>query len=251
MNECKNNTCSNYKNGLDWDKRVVIITKVIEFQQVTKVFSQGKKETRALDGLSLKIARGEFVAIMGPSGSGKSTLLHLAGALDLPSSGKVFINGKATSEISDGDRTLVRRRKIGFVFQFFNLIPTLTVEENIGLAALLDGTSFSEIRSKVAKLLDIVGLAGRANHLPEELSGGEMQRTAIARALVTDPEIILADEPTGNLDSVNGDQVMDLIKRVSLQDSKTVVIVTHDPRVARFAGRTVTLRDGKVDESSV
>lgn len=223
---------------------------MIEFIEVAKVYTQGKKEVRALNGVSVGIARGEFIAIMGPSGSGKSTLLHLAGALDLPTSGKVVVGGAATSDLSDADRTLLRRRRIGFVFQFFNLIPTLTVEENVALPILLDGVRISEARAKVAALLERVGLAGRTTHLPDELSGGEMQRVAVARALVTEPEILLADEPTGNLDSATGAGILELIRDVAKENSKTVIVVTHDPKVAGYAKRLVRLRDGKLDESS-
>ena len=195
----------------------------------------------------MKIEKGEFVAIMGPSGSGKSTLLHLAGALDLPSSGRVLVDGKSTAEISDSERTLLRRRKLGFVFQFFNLLPTLTVEENVGLPLLLDGERISNLRGRVGKLLDRVGLGGRAAHLPDELSGGEMQRAAVARALVTDPTIVLGDEPTGNLDSATGTSIMDLVRSVAKENGKTVVIVTHDSKIAEYADRLVCLRDGRLD----
>jgi putative ABC transport system ATP-binding protein len=179
---------------------------------------------------------------MGPSGSGKSTFLHLAGALDLPSSGAVLIKDTDTSAMSDTERTLLRRRRLGFIFQFFNLIPTLTVHENVGLPLLLDGDKISSVREKVSGLLERVGLGARQVHLPEELSGGEMQRVAIARSLVHDPEILLADEPTGNLDSATGTEIMELLQGVASESNKTIVMVTHDARVAGYADRTLHLR---------
>ncbi len=201
----------------------------------------------ALDGLDLDIAAGEFVSVMGPSGSGKSTLLHLAGGMDLPSAGRVCVAGEATSSMSDRELTLLRRRKIGFVFQFFNLMPTLTVEENVALPLLLDGRRLPAVRGRVRELLERVGLGSRIGHTPEELSGGEMQRAAIARALVTDPPILLADEPTGNLDSATGREILGLLRSVHESErDRTIVMVTHDPAAAAFAGRQIVLRDGKV-----
>ena len=205
---------------------------------------------RPVDGFSTTVAEGEFVAVMGPSGSGKSTFLHLAGALDLPTSGTVRVKDVDTSAMSDTQRTLLRRRKLGFVFQFFNLIPTLTVHENVGLPLLLEGEKISSVRAKVDGLLERVGLGQRQVHLPEELSGGEMQRVAIARSLVHDPELILADEPTGNLDSATGTEIMELLQEVASENGKTIVMVTHDARVAEYANRTLHLRDGKLDESA-
>ncbi len=228
-----------------------LVLAMIEFDNVAKTYVQGKREVRALDGVTLAIDRGEFVAIMGPSGSGKSTLLHLAGALDLPSAGHVRVEGRATSAQSESERTLLRRRRIGFVFQFFNLVPTLTVEENVGLPLLLDGAPSSEVRSKVGALLERVGLRDRASHMPDELSGGEMQRAAISRALVTDPPIVLGDEPTGNLDSATGLSIMELLASVAEERKKTIVIVTHDPKIAAFAGRVVRVRDGKLDDNGL
>ncbi len=223
---------------------------MIEFRDVAKVYLQGKREVRALNGLSAAVEKGEFIAVMGPSGSGKSTFLHLAGALDLPTSGTVRVNDVETSAMSDTQRTLLRRRRLGFVFQFFNLIPTLTVHENVGLPLLLEGEKIREVRAKVEGLLERVGLGQRQVHLPEELSGGEMQRVAIARSLVHDPELLLADEPTGNLDSATGTEIMELLRAVASEDGKTVVMVTHDARVAGYAGRTIHLRDGNLDESA-
>jgi len=221
---------------------------MIRMDRVTKVYDTGRKRTVALDGLDLHIERGEFVAVMGPSGSGKSTLLHLAGALDLPTSGSVHIEDRNTSEISDDDRSRIRRSTLGFVFQFFNLLPTLTLEQNVALPELLDGKSLSEVRPRVADLLDRIGLRQRLTALPDELSGGEMQRVAIARALVRNPPVLLADEPTGNLDSATGHAIMSFISEVTKAEGKTVVMVTHDAVVASFAQRIVRLRDGRIEE---
>jgi len=220
---------------------------VIEFRNVRKVYPQGKREIAALDGVSLRIERGGFTCLMGPSGSGKSTFLHLAGGLDLPTSGEVLIEGKATSSWDDDALTLLRRRRLGFVFQFFNLIPSLTVAENVALPLLLEGARPSDVEDRIVPLLERVGLADRRGHAPDELSGGEMQRVAVARALVADPAIVLADEPTGNLDSGTGRGILELLRNVAREDGRTVVVVTHDPAAARFSDRVVTLRDGRVE----
>ncbi len=220
---------------------------MIEFHQVCKTYVQGRREVRALRGVSLRIDRGEFLAVMGPSGSGKSTLLHLAGALDLPTSGRIDIEGRSTADLTDGERTLFRRRRIGFVFQFFNLIPTFTVLENVSLPLLLDGARMAEVSERASGLLERVGLSGRSSHLPDELSGGEMQRVAIARALAGSPEILLGDEPTGNLDSATGAGIMALLQEVAAEGKMTVVIVTHDPKVAEHARRRITVRDGQLE----
>jgi len=220
---------------------------VIEFRNVRKIYPQGKREIAALDGVSLRIERGGFTCLMGPSGSGKSTFLHLAGGLDLPSSGEVLIEGKATSSWDDDALTLLRRRRLGFVFQFFNLIPSLTVAENVALPLLLGGARPSDVEDRIVPLLERVGLADRRSHAPDELSGGEMQRVAVARALVADPAIVLADEPTGNLDSGTGRGILELLRNVAREDGRTVVVVTHDPAAARFSDRVVTLRDGRVE----
>ena len=220
---------------------------MIEFRNVRKVYPQGKREIAALDGVSLRIERGGFTCLMGPSGSGKSTFLHLAGGLDLPTSGEVLIEGKATSSWDDDALTLLRRRRLGFVFQFFNLIPSLTVAENVALPLLLEGARPSDVEDRIVPLLERVGLADRRGHAPDELSGGEMQRVAVARALVADPAIVLADEPTGNLDSGTGRGILELLRNVAREDGRTVVVVTHDPAAARFSDRVVTLRDGRVE----
>ncbi|MBI2924032.1 MAG: ABC transporter ATP-binding protein [Planctomycetes bacterium] len=220
---------------------------MIRFDNVRKVYPQGTREVAALDGLTMEVGKGEFLAVMGPSGSGKSTFLHLSGGLDLPTSGSVSIEGSATSTLTDDALTLLRRRRIGFVFQFFNLIPTLRVIENVSLPLLLDGKRQGDARPRAEALLDRLGLGHRKEHFPDELSGGEMQRTAVARALVIDPAIVLADEPTGNLDSATGRGILELLKEVAEKEGRTVVMVTHDPAAAAWGTRTVRLRDGKLD----
>ncbi|HKS17161.1 MAG TPA: ABC transporter ATP-binding protein [Planctomycetota bacterium] len=220
---------------------------MIEFRDVRKTYLQGTREIAALDGVTLRIARGGFTCLMGPSGSGKSTFLHLAGGLDLPTSGDVLLEGQSTRSRDDDALSLLRRRRLGFVFQFFNLIPSLSVAENVALPLLLEGVRQAEVDRRVAPLLERVGLAGRSGHAPAELSGGEMQRTAIARALVADPAIVLADEPTGNLDRATGRGILELLHAVSKDDGRTVVVVTHDPSSAEFADRVIGLRDGRVE----
>ncbi len=215
---------------------------MIEFRNVRKIYSQGARQVVALEDLSLTIATGEFVAVTGPSGSGKSTLLHLAGGLDVPTWGQVLVEGQETAALDDEALTLLRRRRIGFIFQFFILIPTLTILENAALPALLSGGRFADARPAAEALLDRVGLGQRKTHLPEELSGGEMQRVAIARALINAPAILLADEPTGNLDSVTGREILRLLQE--LRQDRTIVIVSHDPQVTAVADRAIALKDG-------
>ena len=219
---------------------------MISVRDLHKVFRQGETEVRALAGVSLDIAAGEFVSIMGPSGSGKSTLLHLMGGLDVPTAGEIVIEGTLISRMSDDEITIFRRRKIGFVFQFFNLLPTYSAEENVALPLLLDRRRPRDVRDRVQAALDLVGLGHRRRHRPDELSGGEMQRVAIARALVIDPALVLADEPTGNLDTRTGEQILALIGDANRARGCTVVLVTHDTRAAGFAARTITLEDGRV-----
>jgi putative ABC transport system ATP-binding protein len=217
---------------------------MLALQDVTKVYPQGMRTVHALRGVSLSIGAGEFVSIMGPSGSGKSTLLHLLGALDVPTSGSIHFAGCDLTVLSERRRALLRRRSIGFVFQSFNLLPTLTAAENVALPLLLAGVGPSRWRALGA--LDRMGLLARADHYPEQMSGGEMQRVAIARALVTDPELILCDEPTGNLDSATARKVLLLLR--SLTDGRrTVVLVTHDCQAAAHGDRTIHLRDGRLD----
>ncbi len=219
---------------------------MISVRDVHKVFRQGEAEVRALAGVSLDIPAGDFVSIMGPSGSGKSTLLHLMGGLDVPTAGEIVIDGTPISRMSDDEITIFRRRKIGFVFQFFNLLPTYSAEENVALPLLLDRRRARDVRDRVGAALDLVGLGHRRRHRPDELSGGEMQRVAIARALVIDPVLILADEPTGNLDTRTGEQILGLIRDANRARGCTVVLVTHDTRAAGHAARTITLKDGTV-----
>jgi putative ABC transport system ATP-binding protein len=217
---------------------------MLTLHEVTKTYPRGAHMVHALRGVSLCIRGGDFIAIMGPSGSGKSTLLHLLGALDVPTTGSVHFAGHDLKALSERKRSLLRRRRIGFVFQSFNLLPTLTAAENVALPLLLAGEGRS--RSRALAALDRMGLSARADHFPEQMSGGEMQRVAIARALVTDPELILCDEPTGNLDSANAEEVLLLLR--SLPDGRrTVVLVTHDLQAAAHGDRTIHLRDGRLD----
>jgi len=219
---------------------------MLAVRDATKSYRQGDAEVKALAGVTLDVATGEFVAIVGPSGSGKSTLLHLMGGLDAPTSGDVLIDGAPISRMTDDEVTIFRRRAIGFVFQFFNLLPTLSAEENVALPLLLDGKRPRDVRDRVTAALDAVGLSHRRGHRPDELSGGEMQRAAIARALVIEPKLILADEPTGNLDSATGEQILELIRQANRDRGATVVMVTHDARAAARGTRLVTMRDGVV-----
>jgi putative ABC transport system ATP-binding protein len=220
---------------------------MIELDRVTKQFA-GKRHVTALQDLSLAIARGEMVSIVGPSGSGKSTLLNLVGGLDRPSSGDVRVDGQALQGLSDDDLTRVRRDKIGFIFQFFNLLPTLTCLENVGLPLHLRGWPRTKVTERARELLGMVQLGHRLDHLPDELSGGERQRVAIARALSIYPPILLADEPTGNLDTRTGQEILSLIRDLHARLGSTVVIVTHDMTVAESCSRTIALRDGRIVE---
>lgn len=224
---------------------------VTRIENITRIFKTGDVETQALRGVSLTIEKGEFTALVGPSGSGKTTLLQLIGCLDQPTSGRVIINGKDVSKLNRNQRADMRRGTIGFIFQFFALIPTLTAYENVELPLLLNGKSAAERRQRVTSLLESVGLADRAHHRPDQLSGGEQQRVAIARALAPNPTLILADEPTANLDTANGQQVMETMTRLNQETGVTFVFATHDPRVIKFARRVITLRDGMVVEDSV
>ena len=212
---------------------------------VVKVFGEGAGAVWALREVELTVLDGDFVAIMGPSGSGKSTLLHVLGALDRPTSGSVAIHGRRYDDLADAALTRLRGEVFGFVFQFFNLLPTLTAAENVLLPALISGERPGEYADRVDELLALVGLAGRAGHLPSEMSGGEQQRVAIARALLRRPQVVLADEPTGNLDSASGRIVLGLLERL-VEDGQTVVMVTHDPLAAALAHRVIFLHDGEI-----
>jgi putative ABC transport system ATP-binding protein len=218
----------------------------IEASGLEKRYGSGDTAVPALRGVDLKVEDGEMVAIMGPSGSGKSTLLHLLGALETPTAGTVAIAGKRFEGLSDNELTLLRRDRIGFVFQFFNLLGALSAEENVMLPALIAGQGGERMRARARELLDSVGLSGRVDHLPSELSGGEQQRVSIARALLMRPAIVLADEPTGNLDSTASAGVLDLLVELNATEGHTIVIVSHDPAAASIAGRVVFLRDGEV-----
>jgi putative ABC transport system ATP-binding protein len=219
---------------------------ILEATQLWKRYQMGEHPVNALTGVNFVVERGDFVAIMGPSGSGKSTLLHLLGGLDRPSDGEITLAGLRLSILDDDKATLARRHNVGFVFQFYNLLPTLTAEENITLPLIIDGQNPAKLRDRVDSLLKLVGLTDRRGHKPDQLSGGEQQRVAIARALVTQPAIVLADEPTGNLDSKTGTAIMELLRRSRDELGQTLIIVTHDPRAAAFADRVVVLKDGQI-----
>ncbi|MDF2503955.1 ABC transporter ATP-binding protein [Clostridium sp.] len=221
---------------------------IIEAKDLNKTYKLGTQDVEILKNINLKIKRGEFVSIMGPSGSGKSTLLYLLGGLDKPTSGSVKIAGKELSVMNDKAQSIMRRRDVGFVFQFYNLIPNLNVEENIMLPILLDGKRLKDYRTKLEEILEVVSLKDRRNHTPRELSGGQQQRVAIARALINEPEVILADEPIGNLDSKTGKEVMELLRRINIENGKTIVQVTHSSDSAGYGQKIIYVRDGKVVE---
>jgi putative ABC transport system ATP-binding protein len=224
---------------------------LISATHLKKVYGTGETAVTALDGVSLQVDPGEFVAIMGPSGCGKSTLLHLLGGLDRPSSGAVLIDGHNLSDLSDAKLTEIRRRRIGFIFQFFNLIPVLSALENAALPITLDGVRPAEAKRRAAEWLDKVGLEGRSGHRPDQLSGGQQQRVAVARALVADPALVLADEPTGNLDTHSSEEIAGLLRQVANDWGRAVVIVTHDPRIAAYADRIIFLKDGAIVDQTV
>jgi putative ABC transport system ATP-binding protein len=221
---------------------------VLEARGVKKVYGEGESRVEALRGVDLRVAEGEFVAIMGRSGSGKSTLLCMLGGVDLPSEGEILLEGRNLATMTDDQRTMIRRKRIGFIFQSFNLLPILTAEENIALPLELDGVPAAKARHRAGEKLELVGMAGRRRHVPSALSGGEQQRVAIARSLVIEPAILLADEPTGNLDSVNGEKVVRMLRKLVDERRQTIIMVTHDPDVAAQAHRVVHLADGLVDD---
>jgi putative ABC transport system ATP-binding protein len=224
---------------------------LVELREVHRDYRRGEEEVQALRGVSLSVEPGDFVVITGPSGSGKSTLLHIMAGLDRPTSGEVLLGGSPLSTMSDDDLTLRRRRQIGFIFQFFHLLPTLSAVDNVGLPLLLDGLPTERIRAEATVALEAVGLAHRANHRPREMSGGEQQRVAIARALVIRPTLILADEPTGNLDSASGTEILRILREAPAQHGSAVVLVTHQLDAARPGERTVSMRDGLVEAASI
>jgi putative ABC transport system ATP-binding protein len=219
---------------------------MIELDSVSKTYTLGQQRIKAVDNVSLTIQPGEFVAIMGKSGCGKTTLLGLMGGLDRPDSGRISVDGKEISRLADAYLTRYRRDQVGIIFQFFNLIPILTVAENVALPYSLQGKSEKEVQSRVQELLSAVNLVDRQTHYPHEISGGEMQRVAIARALINEPQLVLADEPTGNLDSRTGHQVMETMARLSEQHRTTFVLATHSSEAASYATRTLQMRDGSL-----
>lgn len=220
---------------------------MIELKNVSRIFSLGEQEVVALRDISARIESGELTCVVGPSGAGKSTLMHLIGCLDKPTSGEIFLDGQAVTALGDDELSVLRRDRIGFVFQFFNLMPTLTAEENVALPRLIAGCELEEVRNKVDGLLEVVGMTKRRHHKPDQLSGGELQRIAIARAMINDPLIILADEPTGNLDTANGDVVISLLKEISSRGTSSVVVATHNAGLTKVADSTFALLDGKLE----
>ena len=220
---------------------------VVKIENVTRNYNIGKIETQALRGVTASIENGEFTALVGPSGSGKTTLLQLIGCLDQPSTGNILINGKNVSHLNRNQRADMRRGSIGFIFQFFALIPTLSAYENVEMPLLLIGENPSIRKERVLQLLEEVGLSDRADNRPDQMSGGQQQRVAIARALATKPDLILADEPTANLDTANGEQVMEIMARLNKETGVTFIFATHDPRVIKYARRVITLRDGLIE----
>lgn len=222
---------------------------LIEVKNLCKVYGSGEAKVEALKDINLEIEQGEFVAIVGPSGSGKSTLLHLLGGVDKPTSGEVIIKGESVYKLKEKELSVLRRRKIGFVFQFFNLIPVLTAEENIEMPVLLDGGKID--KEYLEDLLELLGLENRRKHHPSELSGGQQQRVSIGRALANKPAVILADEPTGNLDSQNSKEILELLKYSAKKYKQTLILITHDINIARAADRVITIEDGKITADEV
>ena len=218
----------------------------VDGKHIIKDFRLGDTTTKVLKDISLQVMQGEFVSIMGPSGSGKSTLLYILGGLDAPTSGHVLLNGTDISRFGDEKMSRIRRQKIGFVFQFYNLIPNLNVEENIMLPLLLDGKKMGGYKKQLDRILEIVGLSDRRKHKPRELSGGQQQRVAIARALIGNPEILFADEPTGNLDSKTGAEIMNLLREINQNSGQTIIMVTHSPDAAKSSSRVITVQDGMI-----
>ncbi len=220
---------------------------IIKIENVSKIYKTGTTKVEAVRKLNLSVKKGEFIAIMGPSGSGKSTSMNLIGSLDLPTEGKIFLDGKDISHLNESALSQIRGKKIGFIFQQFNLIPNLTAKENVALPMLFQGISSKKREKRASELLKMLGLKERMNSYPNQLSGGEQQRVAIARALANDPEVILADEPTGNLDSKNGKIVLDFLKSLN-KKGKTIILVTHDQNLAKYAEKIFWLRDGKIEK---
>ena len=222
---------------------------ILRVENLTKVYGKDENEVRALDGISFSVKKGEFVAIIGPSGSGKSTLLHILGGVDRPTSGKVFMDGKDVYAQNEDQLAIFRRRQVGLVYQFYNLIPVLNVTENITLPVLMDGQKVNE--NRLEELLAILKLKGRENHLPNQLSGGQQQRVSIGRALMNAPAVVLADEPTGNLDSKNSQEIMELLKVSNQKYNQTLILITHDENIALQADRIIAVEDGKITRDEV
>lgn len=223
--------------------------KILEVTNLSKTYGTGETQVKALDNVSLSVESGEFVAIIGPSGSGKSTLLHILGGVDVPTSGSVVINGVDISNLDETALAIFRRRQIGLIYQFYNLIPILTIKENLTLPLLLDGRKPDE--RVVDDLLKTLGLTERVNHLPNQLSGGQQQRVSIGRALINNPALMLADEPTGNLDSENSREIVSLLRKFNKENNQTVIIITHDERIAMSADRVISIEDGKITRDEV
>lgn len=217
---------------------------ILRVENLTKVYGKGENEVRALNGVSFSVEKGDFVAIVGPSGSGKSTLLHTLGGVDRPTSGKVFVNGQDVYAGSDTQLAIFRRREVGLIYQFYNLIPVLNVRENMTLPVLLDGRKVNEQR--LDELLSVLELKGREKHLPNQLSGGQQQRVSIGRALMNSPSIVLADEPTGNLDSKNSQEIVNLLKMFNREYDQTLIVITHDESIALQAKRIIAIEDGRI-----
>lgn len=222
---------------------------ILRAENITKIYGTGNNQVKALDDVSFSVEKGEFVAIIGPSGSGKSTLIHILGGVDKPTSGKVFMNGKDIYAGSDEQLAVFRRREVGLIYQFYNLIPVLNVRENMTLPVLLDGREVNEDR--LGELIDLLGLRGREKHLPNELSGGQQQRVSIGRALMCAPAVVLADEPTGNLDSKNSQEIIELLKTSNLKYGQTILIITHDENIALQAQRIIAIEDGRIVRDEV
>ena len=222
---------------------------ILRVENLTKVYGKGENEVRALDGVSFSVEKGEFVAIIGPSGSGKSTLLHILGAVDEPSSGKVFMDGKDVFKQNEEQLAIFRRRQVGLVYQFYNLIPVLDVVENITLPVQLDGRKVN--RERLREMVALLGLHGREKHLPNQLSGGQQQRVSIGRALMNSPSVVLADEPTGNLDSKNSQEIMELLKKSNKKYNQTLIMITHDENIALQADRIIVIEDGHITRDEV
>lgn len=222
---------------------------IIKIENISKYYGAGDNEVKALDNVSLEIQEGEFIAITGTSGSGKSTLLHIIGSVDKPTSGKILLEGQDIYAMNDDEQSKLRRKKIALIYQFYNLIPTLNVKENITLPTMLENDKVDE--KYLNELLDLLGLSNRVAHLPNELSGGQQQRVSIGRALLSKPSVILADEPTGNLDSKNSKEIMELLKTANEKYKQTIIMVTHDKELAKYANRIITIEDGKIARDEV